>query len=165
MKKLIFVRNGRAEEQNSSVTDFERSLTNKGKSVSEQMALILKEKDTIPAVLVTSPAFRAYETALVFARILGCDPDKIILKNTLYSRATLKSFSEILEDISDDTDSVIFFGHNPSFTEIPDRLSRSGIDFLPKSGIVCLSFKTDTWKGILREKGTVDYFLKPEKKL
>jgi len=165
MKKLIFVRHGRAEEQSSSVTDFERSLTNKGKSVSEQMALILKEKETKPVVLVTSPAFRAYETAIVFARILGYDPDKIILKNTLYTHATLKSFAEILEEISDDTDSVILFGHNPSFTEIPDRLSRSGIDFLPKSGIVCVSFKTDTWKGIVREKGTIEYFLKPDKTL
>lgn len=165
MKKLIFVRHGRAEEPASSVTDFERSLTNKGKSVSEQMALILKEKETIPAVLVTSPAFRAYETALVFARVLGYDPDKIILKNRLYTHATLKAFAEILDEISDDMDCVIFFGHNPSFTELPDRLSRSGIDFVPKSGIVCLSFKTDSWKGLVREKGTIEYFLKPDKTL
>ena len=165
MKKLIFVRHGRAEEPDSSVPDYERSLTIRGKIVSEQMALILKEKEKLPAVLVTSPAFRAYETALIFARVLGYDPDKIILKNTLYTHASLKSFAEILDEISNDIDCVIFFGHNPSFTEIPDRLSRSGIDFVPKSGIVGLSFKPDTWKGLLREKGNIDYFLKPDKKL
>ncbi|MBS1232316.1 MAG: putative phosphohistidine phosphatase, SixA, partial [Bacteroidetes bacterium] len=113
----------------------------------------------------TSPAFRAYETALVFARVLGYDPDNIILKSDLYSRATLNIFSAIFEKISNDIGSVILFGHNPSFTEIPDRLSKSGCDFLPKSGIVCLSFKTDTWKGIAREKGTIEFFLKPEKTL
>jgi len=165
MKKLIFVRHGRAEEPDSSITDYERSLTIKGKTVSEQMALILKEKEKLPAVLVTSPAFRAYETALIFARVMGYDPDKIILKNTLYTHGNLKSFAEILDEISDDFDCVIFFGHNPSFTEIPDRLSRSGIDFVPKTGIVGLSFRIDTWKGLLREKGNIDYFLKPDKKL
>jgi phosphohistidine phosphatase len=165
MKKLIFVRHGRAEEPDPSITDYERSLTIRGKTVSEQMALILKEKEKLPAVLVTSPAFRAYETALIFARVLEYDPDNIILKNTLYTHASLKSFAEILDEISDDIDCVIFFGHNPSFTEIPDRLSRSGIDFVPKSGIVGLSFKADTWKGLLREKGNIDYFLKPDKKL
>jgi phosphohistidine phosphatase len=165
MKKLIFVRHGRAEEPDSSVTDYERSLTIRGKTVSEQMALILKEKEKLPAVLVTSPAFRAYETALIFARVMGYDPDKIILKNTLYTHASLKSFAEILDEISNDIDCVIFFGHNPSFTEVPDRLSRSGIDFVPKCGIVGLSFKADTWKGLLREKGNIDYFLKPDKKL
>jgi phosphohistidine phosphatase len=165
MKKIIFVRHGRAEELSSMIPDFERSLTTKGKNVSEQMALILKEKEKDQALFITSPAFRAYETALVFARVMESDPEKIILKNDLYNRATLKSFSEIVDDISDDINSVIFFGHNPSLTEIPDRLSRSGCDFLPKSGIVCLSFKTDTWKGIVRERGKIEYFLKPEKTL
>jgi phosphohistidine phosphatase len=165
MKKMIFVRHGRAEESTSMFPDYERSLTAKGKNISEQMAMILKQKEKTPAVLVTSPAFRAYETALVFARVLEYKPDRIILKDSLYSHASLKSLADIVEEISDEINSVIFFGHNPSFTEIPDRLSKSGCDFLPKTGIVCISFKNDTWKGIVREKGTIDYFLKPEKTL
>jgi phosphohistidine phosphatase len=165
MKKLIFVRHGRAEEPSSMFPDFERSLTTKGKNISEQMAHILKGKERDQALFISSPAFRAYETALVFARVLGSDPDKVILKNDLYSRATLKSFAEIVEVLSDKYSSAIFFGHNPSLTEIPDRLSKNGCDFLPKSGIVCLSFKTDTWRGIVREKGTIEYFLKPDKTL
>jgi phosphohistidine phosphatase len=165
MKKLIFVRHGRAEESSSMIPDYERSLTTKGKNISEQMAQVLKKKDNVPAVLITSPAFRAYETAIIFARVLEYDPDKVILKDSLYSHATLKSFAEIVEEISDDINAAIFFGHNPSFTELPDRLSKSGIDFMPKTGIVCISFKTDTWKSIVHEKGTVDYLLKPEKTL
>ena len=165
MKKIIFVRHGRAEEPSSMVSDFERSLTAKGKHISEQMAAKLNERETGKTIIVTSPAFRAYETALVFARVLGYDPDNIILKSSLYSRTTLNSFSGIFENLSDEISTVILFGHNPSFTEIPDRLSKSGCDFVPKSGIVCLSFKTDTWKGIVREKGTIDYFLKPEKSI
>jgi len=165
MKKLIFVRHGRAEESSSMIPDYERSLTTKGKNISEQMALVLKKKENTPALLVTSPAFRAYETAVIFARVLEYDPDKIILKDSLYSHASLKSFAEILEEISDEINAVIFFGHNPSFTEIPDRLSKSGIDFMPKTGIACISFKSDTWKGIVSEKGKVEYLLKPEKTL
>jgi len=165
MKKIIFVRHGRAEEPSSMVSDFERSLTAKGKHISEQMAEKLNERETGKTIIVTSPAFRAYETALVFARVLGYDPDNIILKSSLYSRTTLNSFSGIFENLSDEISTVILFGHNPSFTEIPDRLSKSGCDFVPKSGIVCLSFRTDTWKGIVREKGTIDYFLKPEKSI
>lgn len=165
MKKIIFIRHGRAEEPSPSIPDFERSLTTKGKNASEQMARILKEKEKGTAVFITSPAFRAYETAIIFARVFGSDPDKIILKNKLYTNANLNSFAEIIEKQSDDINSIIFFGHNPSFTEIPDRLSRDGCDFLPKSGIVCLSFKSQTWKGIARERGRIDYFLKPEKAL
>ncbi len=163
MKKLIFVRHGRAEEPTSMIPDFERSLTTKGKNISEQMAAILKNKEKDPGIFISSPAFRALETALVFARVFGMSPEAIILKNLLYHRATLNSFSEIIEKVTDDIDTIIFFGHNPSFTEIPDRLSKDGCDFLPKSGIVGLYFKTDTWKGIVRERGKIEYFLKPEK--
>jgi len=165
MKKIIFIRHGRAEEPSTLIDDFERSLTTKGKNISEKMALKIKEREKGNAVFITSPAFRAYETALIIARVLGYEPDKIILKSSLYSRATLNSFSDIFEKISDDIDTAILFGHNPSFTEIPDRLSKSGCDFLPKSGIVCLTFKTDTWKGIVHEKGIIEYFIKPEKTL
>jgi phosphohistidine phosphatase len=163
MKKIIFVRHGRAEEADPLFTDFERSLTARGKQVSVQMARILNEKETGKILLVSSPAFRAVETGLIFSRIFGYDPDKIILRNALYNRANLNSFAEIIENTPENTDTVILFGHNPSFTEIPDRLSRNGCDFLPKSGIVCLSFKTDTWKGIVKGKGKIEYFLKPAK--
>jgi phosphohistidine phosphatase len=163
MKKLIFVRHGRAEKDNAMISDYERSLTTDGKNISEMMARILKEKEQDPAILITSPAFRAYETAMIFARILDYNPDDVILKNKLYHPATLKSFDEILENQENSIHSLILFGHNPSFTEIPDRLSKNGCDFLPKSGIVCLSFKTDTWKGIVRERGNMEYFLKPIK--
>ncbi len=167
MKKLIFVRHGRAEESTSMISDFERSLTIKGKNISEQIALILKEKEkeTGKSILITSPAFRALETALIFARVFGTDPDKVVLKSILYNKATLNAFADIIEEVTEDVNTIIFFGHNPSFTEIPDRLSKSGCDFLPKSGIVGLSFKTNTWEDIVHEKGKIEYFLKPDKTL
>lgn len=163
MKKIIFIRHGRAEELNDLIDDFERSLTSKGKSVSGQMARLLKERENGSLRIITSPAFRAYETAIIFGKILDCSPDSIELKNELYSGATLNSFAEIIEETDDDVNTIILFGHNPSFTEIPDRLSKDGCDFLPKSGIVCLSFRAEKWKGIVREKGKIEYFLKPEK--
>ena len=164
MKKLIFVRHGRAEECTSQISDYERSLTANGKCISGKMAGILHERESDPAIFITSPAFRAYETAVIFARVFGYDPENIVLESSLYHNTTLKSFAEILEKQDKEINTIILFGHNPSFTEIPDRLSRDGCDFLQKSGIVCLSFKTDSWKGIVRERGKIEYFIKPEKK-
>jgi phosphohistidine phosphatase len=163
MKRIMFVRHARAEELYSGIDDFERSLTPKGKISSGQMARLIREKEKGPVLIITSPAFRAYETAVIFARILKYNPDSIILKDDLYSRATLNSFFGIVENTDNEINTMILFGHNPSLTEIADRLSKDGCDFLPKCGIVCLSFKTETWKGIVHEKGKIEYFLKPEK--
>ena len=119
---------------------------------------MLKQKIKDPYVLVTSPAFRAYETAVIFARILGYDTEKIILRESLYSPANLKSFAVITEELDEKYNTVILFGHNPSFTEIPDILSISGCDIVPKSGIVSLSFKAKMERSIW-EKGSVEFFL------
>lgn len=163
MKKLIFVRHGRAEELTESISDFERSLTDKGKNVSRIMAGRLREIENDPGILITSPAFRALETAFIFAREYDIDPEKVILKSVLYNNLNLNTLAGILSEIPEEINTLMLFGHNPSFTELPDRLSKGGCDFLPKSGIVCISFKSKKWKDIIREKGKQLYFLKPEK--
>jgi phosphohistidine phosphatase len=163
MKKIIFVRHARAEEDSASFPDFDRSLTSSGKTTSVKMAAKLLEKGESSMLFITSPAFRAYETAIIFARVMKYDADDIILKNALYADPNLNSLGRIIDETDDSFESVVLFGHNPSFTELADRLSKNGCDFLPKAGVVCLSFRTDTWKGIVRERGTVEYFLKPDK--
>jgi len=71
MKKLIFVRHARAEDPTTGITDFDRSLTAKGKVISQQMARRFREKENNPGLMITSPAFRAIDTAFIFANELG----------------------------------------------------------------------------------------------
>lgn len=162
MKKLIFVRHGRAEDQAPEISDFERSLTTRGKSVSREMAKRLREKETNPGLFISSPAFRALETAIIFAEEFGIKPDNIILDSNLYHKADLKHLLRILETVSEDIDTITLFGHNPAFTEIPDRLSRTGCEFLTKTSIVCISFQGKSWSEIKPDSGKKEYFLKPE---
>ncbi len=96
MKKLIFVRHGRAEEASTGITDFERSLTTKGKVISKLIAGKLRSRENPPFTLITSPAFRAIETALIFADELGCAADKIIIDSNIYSRMNLRYLADML---------------------------------------------------------------------
>ena len=84
MKKLIFVRHGKAEDPAPEISDFERSLTMKGKIISKLMAQKLREKENSPGIIITSPAFRALETAFIFAEEFGIEPEKIIINSKLY---------------------------------------------------------------------------------
>jgi phosphohistidine phosphatase len=165
MKKIIFVRHGKAEDPVAEFSDFERSLTERGKTVSRLMARNLKEKEKDLGIIVTSPAFRAIETALIFAGVFSIPPEKIIINSNLYFNIDQNSFMDILKNTEEDVDTITLFGHNPSFTELPELLGKESPDALPKSGIVCLSFKTKTWSGINRNEGNTDYFLKPKKVL
>ncbi|MBG0859517.1 MAG: histidine phosphatase family protein [Bacteroidales bacterium] len=163
MKKIIFIRHGRAEDSAAEISDFERSLTTKGKIISKQMAKRFREKEDDPGLFITSPAFRALETAYIFALELEIKPERIMIDSNLYYKSTLKSLFDILSVLDDKINTITLFGHNPAFTEMPDRLSKHGCEFLTKTSIVCISFDTDTWSSIKPDTGRQQYFLKPEK--
>lgn len=163
MKKLIFIRHGRAEDPDPEISDFERSLTLKGKIISRQIARKLIEKEKSPGILITSPAFRAIETAFIFAEEFGIEYEKIIINSILYYKMNFPALTDILSLAGDDTDEITLFGHNPSFTDIPDKLCKGGCDFVPKSGVIGISFDIRNWSDIRQKTGKIEYFLKPEK--
>ncbi len=165
MKKIVFVRHGRAEDQATEISDFERSLTVKGKVISGIMARAYREKEIDPGQLITSPAFRALETAMIFALEFDIKPEMIRLESDLYYKADLNILLAILKSISDETNIITLFGHNPAFTQMADRLAVDGCEFMTKTSIVCISFNSKTWKGIKPDTGKIEYFLKPEKSL
>ena len=165
MKKLIFVRHGKAEDPASGISDYERSLTLKGKIISRLMARKLRDTEKSSLTIITSPAFRAIETALIFAMEFGVEPDKIIINSALYYKMNLRYLPEILAHIGDNNDTVMMFGHNPSFTEIANSLSSEGCDLMSKSGVVGISFDISKWQEIRQKSGKQEYFLKPEKDL
>jgi phosphohistidine phosphatase len=163
MKNLILVRHGRAEDDSPEISDFERSLTLKGKVISRLMARKLVEKEKSPGTILTSPAFRALETALIFAGEYGIAADNILMNSDIYYKMSLHNLPAVLSIVNEDTDVVTLFGHNPSFTQIANNLCKEGCDFIPKSGIVCISFNIMTWSEIGRNNGKMEYFLIPEK--
>ena len=161
MKKLIFIRHGKAEDPAPEISDFERSLTLKGKTISKLMAGKLIEKENSPGIIITSPAFRALETAFIFAEEFGIKPEDIILNSDLYYKMNFNHLPEILSLAGEDTDSITLFGHNPSFTQITNSLCRGGCDFMPKCGVIGISFNINTWSDIRQNTGKVEYYLKP----
>ena len=161
MKRLIFVRHGKAEDESPEISDFERSLTLKGKAVSRLMAQKLREKIKHPGTILTSPAFRALETALIFAGEYGINAENVIMSSRIYNKMNLQNLPSILSAVNEESEVVTLFGHNPSFTQLANNLSREGCEFLPKSGVVCISFNVMTWSDIARNSGTIEYFLKP----
>jgi phosphohistidine phosphatase len=161
MKKILFIRHAKAEEMTADISDFERSLTEKGKIISKVMAQRLKEKEVSLGVIITSPAFRALETAIIFAGEYGIKPDDLILNSNVYYKMNLQNFPTLLSLISEENNTITMVGHNPSLTEIADILSKEGCDFLSKCGIACISFNVMTWSEIRRNSGKLEYFLKP----
>ena len=159
MKKLIFVRHSKAEDPTFDISDFERSLTTKGKYIANAMALQLKEKEPSIGVVISSPAFRAIETALIFSGIYRIPSCSIIMEDDIYYSFNFQTLRKILSKIDEDT--VTFFGHNPSFTELAAVLSAGECNFIPKCGIVTITFSVNLWEEINQKTKNAVYQLRP----
>jgi phosphohistidine phosphatase len=165
MKKLIFVRHGKAEDTAPGISDYERSLTIKGKIISRLIAKKLREEEKSQVTIISSPAFRALETALIFAEEFDIEPERIVINSNIYFKMNIRHLPEILTKAGEKSNTVMLFGHNPSFTEMTNSLCNEGCDFMPKSGAIGLSFDIKTWPEIRQKKGRKEYYLKPEKDL
>jgi phosphohistidine phosphatase len=127
------------------------------------MAQKFKIKEKSHGILVSSPAFRALETALIFAIELGIPSEEIVMDSQIYDGLNLKNLPKLLATVDENADSIVLFGHNPVFSDLANDLSQAGCDPMPKSAVVCLSFNIKTWSEIRKKSGKLEYFLKPEK--
>jgi len=161
-RRLIFIRHAKAENQTPEITDFERSLTAKGKRDSRLMARILKSKEKNPGTVITSPAFRAIETAIIFCREFDVSPDRMVIMSELYSGLEPEGFLPLIAEQDDDVHTLTIFGHNSLITEMAAFFAADEPKVLPKTGVFCVSFNTARWSDIKPESGRTEYFLVPK---
>ena len=161
-KHLYIVRHGKSDRDFVDVPDYDRPLKERGIVDSYKMASVLVQKKVSPQLFISSPAIRALHTATIFARIFKYPLKKIIVNETLYMSSENK-YLEIIKDTDDSIDSLMIFGHNPSFTDLANYFLHNKIEEIPTSGVVGVKFENDSWKNIAKFK-PIEYFFDYPKK-
>jgi phosphohistidine phosphatase len=145
MKTLYLVRHAKSDWSNESILDIDRPLNAKGYREAYEMSLLLKEKNNIPDLIITSPAIRAYSTALVFSRNFDLEPSKIWINQNLYE-TSVKDYQSVIKQLSDEHNSVMLFGHNPFITDFSNSLITQTIENIPTCGIVAITNDCNNWQ-------------------
>jgi len=145
MKTIYFVRHAKSSWDAPTLRDLERPLEERGLRDAPFMAQILKSKGAEPDLLLSSPATRAYSTALFFADAFEIDRREVQLEPRIYE-AYSEDILDIIEKLPEDADTVLMFGHNPTFTSIANRFSDKYIDNVPTCGIFKVEAKVNSWK-------------------
>jgi phosphohistidine phosphatase len=74
------------------------------------------QRDGAPGAIISSPAARAVETAVLVAE--ACEYEgEIVLEPELYGGYT-DDYLEVLRRVDDDADRVLVVGHNPGLEEL-----------------------------------------------
>ena len=129
MKTLYLIRHGKAEEHSFFKRDFERNLVDKGIERSNLIAdkLINQLVPSQKILLISSIANRALQTAKIFCEKIGYPIDNIQLESSIYEAHYLDVLN-VVNQVSDDIDVVLIFGHNPGLSFLTNYICNSYID-------------------------------------
>jgi len=161
MKTLYIIRHAKSSWENPGLADDERPLIQKGVKRTLKIARYLKDKHIKADLLISSHAIRAHDTAKIIAGFIGISEDKIVISSKLYHGSADHIYNELF-GLPDSIDSVMIFGHNPTFTSFANHFLDEKIDWLPTSAVVSISFDTSRWDNIPLAGKTINFVVYPK---
>jgi phosphohistidine phosphatase len=161
MKTLTIVRHAKSDWGNDGIEDMLRPLSERGYSDARIISTQAQKKMQIPDYWLTSPAIRAYSTALIFAHTFKVDTEKMVINKKIYA-ASVKSLRQIISSIPDSSSNTILFGHNPELTNFFNEISDSFADNIPTCGTLHLTSEAKKWRDFLSAPLKNDFYLYPK---
>ena len=159
MKTLYIVRHAKSS-WSFDLRDFDRPLGERGRKDVRNMGKYLQGNLDRPKLMITSPASRAFYTALFLADAWGYPEEKIVLDPAFY-HGSPNGIIKTLRGLGNES-SVAIFGHNPGLTDLANTISQSYIDNIPTCGVVGIRFEMDQWKNLDRTKGQQFTYITPK---
>ncbi len=141
MKTLILCRHAKSSWKHP-VQDIHRPLNGRGL---RQAPLVARQALKQPDAIFSSPASRAYATALFYFEMQQWDIRKLQLEPALYE-AGVDELLFFVNQLHDQLGSVMLFGHNPGFNQLQDFLLAEVQGNLVTSARVELALDIDSWR-------------------
>jgi len=159
MKKLVIIRHGKSDWEDTTLDDYDRPLTGRGLTDAPFMGNFLHQKGLIPDIIMSSPALRAIQTAELIAKEVKYA--KQIFPNQYIYEAYVNTLQEIVSYIHDDNDTVFLIGHNPGVSALAYMLCDLK-ESIPTCATVEIAFDTDSWITAPKENSTLISYDSPK---
>ena len=163
MKTIILVRHAKSSWKNPDLHDHDRPLNKRGKGDVVLMGEKLKERRTMPDLILSSSAKRARKTAKSIANAIGFPKGGILFNEYLY-HATAAALFALVRKQGDREERIMLCGHNNTFTDFANLLLEGkSIDNIPTTGVCAIGFHIDRWKKVETGKGELLFFDYPKR--
>lgn len=142
--ELVLVRHAKSLHDEYVEMDMERHLAARGYADAAGAARWCKSRKLQPGLLVSSPAVRAYSTALIFANRYGYPPSSIRLHDAIYE-AGVQQLMYVIQELPAECTCVFMFGHNPGFEDLLRHLAGPHVSHFPTCGVAHMEFNVKSW--------------------
>ncbi len=164
MKKIYLVRHAKSSWKEEGMDDFLRPLNSRGKRDLITIGKRLLKHKANPDLIYASPSVRTTKTAKELAHTINHDKKKILFIDSLYE-STFEKYLELIHKTDDTNETIFIVGHNPTITEVGERLSGAILDNLPTCAIFGMAFDVEHFSEIEEENGEVLFYDYPKKEI
>jgi phosphohistidine phosphatase len=161
MKQLTIVRHAKSSWDLPEMEDFYRPLNPRGVKNAFAMGDALAVRGVFPDLIVTSPAVRAINTAIIIARKLDFPQQRIESNDRIYE-ASVEALFQLMANVPDSNGHLMLVGHNPSLTMLINRMQKKPLDNLPTCGVYHLDLDMASWADVRQAKGKTSFALFPK---
>jgi len=162
MKTLVVIRHGKSSWDHPELKDYHRPLKQRGVNNAFTVAKELIRREVSPDLMLSSPAIRALDTAIIIATNLQYPLEKISTDQNIY-HASAQELLNVLSKVDDTNETVFFFGHNPAFTSLANRLQKEQLFNLPTCGAMGIELTIESWSDIGKASGKQLFKFIPKK--
>jgi phosphohistidine phosphatase len=162
MKTLYLLRHAKSSWDDASLSDFDRPLNERGRRTAPRMGQLMRERNIIPQVIISSPAVRASETATAVAAAAGY-ADHTVFEPRVYE-ASPNDLRKIIADLNDNFSSAMIVG------QIPGRewiiYYRTGrVEPMPTAALAVIEMDVEAWSDVSDGGGRLVTVLRPREQL
>lgn len=161
MKRVILVRHAKSVSYGYD-QDYDRTLAERGEEDAQKISLELQKMNIHPDLVIASPAVRTSQTAWIYCDTLGYSKQSILFVKKLYSGKTSENFLAMLQELEDEKDTVIVFGHNPTVYYYMNYLMHDFNDDVPTCSTVGIDFDVESWSKLREGQGKMVFRLIPD---
>lgn len=158
MKKILIMRHAKSDWSDGSLRDFDRPLNNRGSKAAPLMGKEIKKLGLTPELIISSPALRARMTAEAVKD--NCEYNNDIIWNDSFYFGYTSEIIDAVRNVDDAVQSVMIFGHNPTWSTVAEILSGEYIS-MKTADVVVLEYE-GKWKKVGERKCKLVKHLSPK---
>jgi len=153
------VRHAKSSWDDFLVDDFDRSLTERGRSDARMMSALVGEKVPLPDFVVCSGARRVVQTLDIFrqenAAITGYE-----INQNIYN-AEVDSLKCVIAETSNSVQTLMLVGHNPTISNLIREFTKAKMEDVPTACIAYIYLDIESWDEIFCARGKLEQLLFP----
>ena len=158
MKKIILVRHAKSSWA-YRVEDFDRPLKQRGIKDAHLIGPELGDRLETPDIILSSPAARALQTAVLVTKGMNLPSSSIKLVDQLYN-FDASNLRSVLRMVDDKHDSVMLLSHNHGITQFANDMGDVTVNNVPTCGVVVIDVNIKKWSDL--KPGTTEFTLFPK---